>query len=402
MTAEATTQTLYGEGTASENIVFLYDESSIIGMELTIGSTTNLYYFQRNLQGDVIAIYDTNGILKAKYLYDAWGNCTMSSETMDYTVANANPIRDHGYYYDSDTGLYCCNARYYSPKWRRFISPDDTAYLDPESVNGLNLYCYCNNDPINYVDISGHSADSIWKTLLGVAVSVGLAAVTISAIIASGGTLLVPVLVGAGLGACLNLAGQVATNLYAGKGAFEDFNWGSFALAGLTGAAFATGTGGLVGAGLIGGLSNAGMSAFEGDSWGVIAFSGIIGAASGFVGFQMGKYISNRFLNINTNLGMGDYVNMAKVDGAGFLRSSAMALISKAYTMAPTMMKSGTRAIVKITGNKVASWIEAWMKGWFRGKNTKSSMYNPVRGRSPLFSGKHTTYLHARPPYFLL
>ena len=116
--------------------------------KMQVGSTDNTYYFQRNLQGDVVAIYDTNGTLKAKYLYDASGNCTISSETTSYDVANANPIRYRGYYYDDDTGLYYCNARYYSPKWRRFISPDDTAYLSPESVNGLNLYCYCNNDPI--------------------------------------------------------------------------------------------------------------------------------------------------------------------------------------------------------------------------------------------------------------
>ena len=71
------------------------------------------------------------------------GNCTISGNT---TVAKANPIRYRGYYYDDDTGLYYCNARCYSPKWRRFISPDDTAYLDPYSVNGLNQYCYCGND----------------------------------------------------------------------------------------------------------------------------------------------------------------------------------------------------------------------------------------------------------------
>ena len=142
--------------------------SGIIGMELTAGGTTNLYYFQRNLQGDVVAIYDVNGTLKAKYLYDAWGNCTISSETTSYDVANANPIRYRGYYYDDDTGLYFCNARYYSPKWRRFISPDDTAYLDPEAVNGLNLYCYCNNDPVNYADPTGCI---VIPLLVGVAVS---------------------------------------------------------------------------------------------------------------------------------------------------------------------------------------------------------------------------------------
>ncbi len=94
----------------------------------------------------VTAIYDINGNFKVRYLYDAWGNCTISSETTDTALANANPIRYRGYY-DSNTGLYYLNARYYSPKWRRFISPDSTEYIDPESVNGLNLYCYCGNDP---------------------------------------------------------------------------------------------------------------------------------------------------------------------------------------------------------------------------------------------------------------
>ena len=167
--AEDVTKTYYGEGTTTENIVFLYDESGIIGMELTTGGVSSLYYFQRNLQGDVVAIYDTNGTLKAKYLYDAWGNCTIASETTSYDVANANPIRYRGYYYDDDTGLYYCNARYYSPKWRRFISPDDTAYLNPENVNGLNLYCYCNNDPISIKCSYG----AVEKSHLPAAVSAG-------------------------------------------------------------------------------------------------------------------------------------------------------------------------------------------------------------------------------------
>ena len=111
----------------------------------------------------------------AKYLYDAWGNCTISSETTNFSVANANPIRYRGYYYDDDTGLYYCNARYYSPKWHRFISPDSTSYLDPESVNGLNLYCYCNNDPVNYADPSGSSAIVI-GAIIGAVLGFGAAA----------------------------------------------------------------------------------------------------------------------------------------------------------------------------------------------------------------------------------
>ena len=153
--AETSVKNRYNETALAEQIVYLYDESSIVGMEYTTGGTSKLYYFQRNLQGDVTALYDTDGALVAKYLYDAWGNCTISGETTNTAVANANPIRYRGYYFDSDTGLCYCNARYYSPKWRRFISPDDTAYLDPESVNGLNLYCYCNNDPVNYKDPTG-------------------------------------------------------------------------------------------------------------------------------------------------------------------------------------------------------------------------------------------------------
>ena len=163
--AETTTKTLYSQGTSTERIVYLYDESAMVGMEYTSGSTTKLYYFQRNLQGDVTAIYDTSGNLIAKYLYDAWGNCTISSDTTNTVVANANPIRYRGYYYDADTGLYYCNARYYSPKWRRFISPDDTAYLNPESVNGLNLYIYANNNPVNTL----YSSSNTGRNYCGVA-----------------------------------------------------------------------------------------------------------------------------------------------------------------------------------------------------------------------------------------
>ena len=58
--------------------------------------------------------------------------------------------------YDVETNLFLVSSRYYSPELCRWISPDDIEYLDSESVNGLNLYCHCYNDPINYYDPSGH------------------------------------------------------------------------------------------------------------------------------------------------------------------------------------------------------------------------------------------------------
>ena len=89
-----------------------------------------------------------------QYNKSRYGNCTIASGS-DMQLAIDNPIRYRGYYYDQDTGLYYLNARYYNPELRRFISPDDTAYLDPETVDGLNLYVYCCNDPVNYADPSG-------------------------------------------------------------------------------------------------------------------------------------------------------------------------------------------------------------------------------------------------------
>ena len=66
---------------------------------------------------------------------NAWGKCTVKTNVSG--IAAINPFRYHGYYLDDETGLYYLNARYYDPEIGRFISPDSTEYLSPETINGL-------------------------------------------------------------------------------------------------------------------------------------------------------------------------------------------------------------------------------------------------------------------------
>ena len=52
--------------------------------------------------------------------------------------------------------MYYCHTRYYSPELCRWISPDSISYLDLESINRINLYCYCENDPVQLIDTNGN------------------------------------------------------------------------------------------------------------------------------------------------------------------------------------------------------------------------------------------------------
>ena len=107
------------------------------------------------IQGDVIGVYNSSGTKLVTFTYDAYGNCTVSG---DASLASYCKIRYRGYYFDTETGLYWVQTRYYNPEWCRWISPDTLDYLDPETAHGLNLYAYCGNDPVNFADPSGQSA----------------------------------------------------------------------------------------------------------------------------------------------------------------------------------------------------------------------------------------------------
>ncbi len=115
------------------------------------------YIYRKNIQGDITHIFKlTNGILAlaAEYKYDAWGKCEVT-EVDNSGIGEINPIRYRGYYYDTETKLYYLNARYYDPEVGRFISADSTQFLEPNTVNGLNLYAYCGNNPVMGYDPYG-------------------------------------------------------------------------------------------------------------------------------------------------------------------------------------------------------------------------------------------------------
>lgn len=95
-----------------------------------------------------------------KYTYDAWGNNVVSDTigaiiTDKNHIGNLNPFRYRGYYYDADTKLYYLKTRYYDPEAGRFVSQDSIEYLNSDTINGLNLYAYCVNNPVMNVDPNG-------------------------------------------------------------------------------------------------------------------------------------------------------------------------------------------------------------------------------------------------------
>lgn len=91
-------------------------------------------------------------------------------------LGEINPFRYRGYFYDTDMGLYYLKTRYYDPEVGRFINMDGISYSDPETLNGLNLYSYCGNNPVMNVDPEGHAW---WHWLVAAAVVVGLAVATV-------------------------------------------------------------------------------------------------------------------------------------------------------------------------------------------------------------------------------
>ena len=171
---------------------FYYGIDGITGFHLTNTKVDADYYYKKNAQNDIIGIYDSTGNQICEYIYDAWGNQKIKYlsnngeyvaisdfpiyndiEDINKFIAFKNPFRYRSYYYDFETNLYYLNSRYYDPQTGRFINADDVSVLDNtnEMINGLNLFIYCNDNPINYIDNTGNSLIALFLILMATTIT---------------------------------------------------------------------------------------------------------------------------------------------------------------------------------------------------------------------------------------
>ena len=124
-----------------------------------------IYYYLKNVQGDIIGITNSNNQLIVKYEYDAFGNIISIKDINNQSIVDPNhigllnPFRYRGYYYDAETELYYLNSRYYNPKWGRYLNADCS--ISPNGdFQSYNLFTYCSNNPVSNKDTSGATGNN--------------------------------------------------------------------------------------------------------------------------------------------------------------------------------------------------------------------------------------------------
>ena len=272
-----------------------------------------------------------------QYWYDAWGNHkVVNSSGAEITdpdhIGNLNPFRYRGYYYDRETDLYFLQTRYYDPEIGRFLNRDSVAYADPQTINGLNLYAYCLNNPIDYVDPAGTSI----SLFVGLAVSfiIGFATSSISQGIQYG---------------------------------WENINWGQssvdglFAFASTALAATGIGTIASIGIGAVLGVGQYAVdSAFHNES---LTLSGAVSATiiGGFAGWLSGAGASNGKILANGMTGRAESGIKALITTLNRygINSSAYRNVMNLYgktiaeSVQNTINKAFTSSVIKIWGSTI-------------------------------------------------
>ena len=167
---------VHTNGSESYTINYMYDESGrMLGFRLDGAE----YYYVRDYSGDVTGLINSRGELIGSYLYDPWGVLletylnTFEEETAEWTdadraeymrVLDLNPIRYKSYYYDTETGFYYLQSRYYDPITTRFINADSQINSSLGAL-GFNQFAYCLNNPIKMADYAGNKPGDLFDTM---------------------------------------------------------------------------------------------------------------------------------------------------------------------------------------------------------------------------------------------
>ena len=175
----------------SNELHFFYDAQNKPAIVVYNGTP---YSYVKNLQGDIVAILDANGVVVVSYVYDAWGRPISKAGSMASTLGTVQPFRYRGYIYDEETELYYLRSRYYTPTMTRFVNVDFEIHTEAQ-LFGAQLYSYCANNPIKNIDSEGtwfwDAVKEAATAIAVVAAVVAVVAVVVAVTAGTGGTGLV-------------------------------------------------------------------------------------------------------------------------------------------------------------------------------------------------------------------
>lgn len=242
----------------SQRLDFLYDEDSLL-YGFILDKTQNYFYLKDSLQ-NILGIVDENGERIVGYESNAYGKTYVYFDNSKINLAEINPFRYKGYYFDEESEIYYCTTRYYVPEWCRWLNIDNPLFIENEYSSTNNLFCYCKNNPVNYIDKDGQLFLSaiIIGAVIGAAVGVGyscynqnkengtinwkkvLIAGAIGAITGAVAFSNVGIIGATAVGRVSSFVGSVGDDLIDNGGDFSNVDYKKAAIAGIFGAATAT------------------------------------------------------------------------------------------------------------------------------------------------------------------
>ena len=227
---------IVAEEWGNQLLVYFYDDAGLpMGMMYRNSSYADkqfdYYLYEKDVFGNIIAIYNEAGTKVASYCYDAWGNCTVLTNVNG--IGAMNPFRYRGYYLDTETNLYYLQSRYYDSYVGRFINADDvsTVTASMDALTDKNLFSYCDNNPVMRTDEDGE----FWHLIIGAAVGAIVGGVSaalqgksgVEIAIAAGAGALGGLLTASGAGMAVQIIGSAtiaAAESYLSQGVTKGFD----------------------------------------------------------------------------------------------------------------------------------------------------------------------------------